>query len=272
MRMRAGTATDALVRRSIETRERRRGFTIVRSPENSHYWFANCLLLDAEPAPTSYDAWLDACAKCFASVEIERLVVVWEVPDCDGLAPYAGSLLRECATVFVTHETPPSAAPFETREFVATSDWSAALELFTQELLADGSSEQANFEAWRFRVYRRDVAAGRSRFWGIWLDGRLAAYTGLYFEAAWARFVTPVTHAAYRRRGLFRTLAASGIHSVLATHPNATIVIAAERGSYAATIYERMGFRAVGEQHALIAPLDRGERARSSSCVTGGKT
>ena len=251
-----GTATDALVRRTIETRDDRGEFTIIRSPENPKFWFANCLLLKTEPARATYDAWLAECARCFAGVPVSRLVVTWEVAGLHGVTADTGSLTPECAIVFTTRSAPCYDGNGNPREFKTASDWSEALALITPELVSDDVENLAKFEAWRFSIYQRDVATGRCLFWGLWLDGRLAAYTGLYFDANWARFVTPVTHHDYRRRGLFRTLASYGIRSILRTNPDATIVIAAERDSYAASIYKRMGFAAVGEQHALIAMPD----------------
>jgi len=65
--LRPGIATDALARASFAIEEQRNGYTIVRSPDRPDYWFGNCLVLDSEPSPASYEDWIQVHADAFAA-------------------------------------------------------------------------------------------------------------------------------------------------------------------------------------------------------------
>ena len=252
-----GIATDALVRASIEVRERRAGYTVVRAPDAPGYWFANCLVLDVAPRPDSYEAWLAECAACFAGSAVQRRIVVWETSERTGRPFHDGPIERECTTIFTSTSAPDRRTSAQIRPLLSDDDWARALQLLIADLAAEGNMSRSEFESWRFGIYRRDAAAHRCRAWGAWLDGRLVAYAGLYFNAELARFFTPVTDPAYRRRGLFGALAAIGMRHVLDRHPHATIVVGAEKGAFTERVYARLGFRATAEQHALVAPMVR---------------
>ena len=77
--LRPGIATDALARASFAIEEQRDGYTIVRSPDRPDYWFGNCLVLDSEPSPASYEDWIQVHADAFAGVPVRRRVVLWGV-------------------------------------------------------------------------------------------------------------------------------------------------------------------------------------------------
>ncbi len=250
-----GDATDALVRASITVREAFDGYTLVRCPEAPSYWFANCLALDREPAPSAYASWLEKHAAAFAGVPVQRRVVTWEIDARRGLASYDGPIQRERTTIFTTRRAPrrtPTLARI--RPFDCARDWAAGLAMQACEWTDSGNAAFVAFEAWRFGHYRRDAAAGACRMWGAWIDDELVAIAGLYANQTWARFINPLTKPQYRRRGLFGAIASLGIAQTLGAWPDATVVIAAESGGETEALYEHLGFHAVGEQHALISP------------------
>jgi hypothetical protein len=251
-----GIATDALVRASFALEERHDGYTIVRSPGKPDYWFGNCLVLDSEPAPASYDGWIRAHAEAFAGVPVKRRIVLWENDTRKSLEPYDGPLSRESVTILTTRQSPACATTLaRIAPLASQNDWDAALVLVKQERIEAGNPEQVDFAMWRFEGHHRDADAGRCRVWGAWIGEDLVAFAGLYANGEWARFITPVTKAEYRRRGLFSTLASRAMSETLALFPGTTVVIAAEKGSGLEQLYEGLGFRVAGEQHALVAEV-----------------
>ena len=87
-------------------------------------------------------------------------------------------------------------------------------------------------------------------------DGdELVAFAGMYASDRWARFITLVTAPAYRRRGIFGALASIAIAATLRSHPDATVVIAAEAGSAPERTYLGLGFEPIGEIRALVAEV-----------------
>jgi hypothetical protein len=254
---RPGIATDALTRASFAIEEPRDGYTIVRSPERPDYWFGNCLVLDSEPAPERYGDWIRAHAEAFAGTPVKRRVVLWENDARKDLEPYDGPLARDSVTIFTTRRSPGRATQrARIAPLASQRDWDAALTLVKHERIEAGSPEQVDFATWRFNGHHRDADAGKCRVWGAWSEDDLVAFAGLYANDEWARFITPITKAEHRRRGLFSALANRAMSQTLALFPGATIVIGAEKGSETLEkLYEGLGFRAAGEQHALVAQL-----------------
>lgn len=251
--LRPGIATDALARASFAIEEQRDGYTIVRSPDRPDYWFGNCLVLDSEPSPASYEDWIQVHADAFAGVPVRRRVVLWENGYARDLEPYNGPLARESVTIFTTRRPPGRTTTLaRIAPLVSQTDWDAALVLVRRERIDAGTPEQVEFATWRFEGHRRDVATGRCRVWGAWIGDELVAFAGVYASGAWSRFITPITGAEYRRRGLFSTLASVAIDESLSSFPRTTIVIGAERGSGLETLYEGLGLRVAGVQHALV--------------------
>lgn len=213
-------------------------------------------MLEREPAPERYENWLGQHSIEFVGVPVARRVVVWETSSRTGLSPYDGVIERECSTVFTLRHLPMgTAAVAEIRALATASDWAAALAMSRDQLAQDGYPERADFEAWRFGVYRADAALGRSRFLGAFAGSALVAFAGWYANEAYARFVTPITRPEFRRQGFFAALARAAAEETLRKHPRATIVIVAARGSEPERLYERLGFQAIGEQSAIIGAV-----------------
>ena len=248
-------ATDALVRASIVVRVPRDGYTIVSAPERPDYWFANCLVVAHAPAPENYERWLAAHAAAFDGRPVKRRVVVWEVSERRELPPYDGPIERQRSTVFRARGVTPPHSIARLCEFDDSSHWEAAAGMERAALIGDGFADRVEFAAWRFGIYHADATRGRCRVWGAFADDRLVAYAGLYANDRYARFITPVTEPAFRRQGLFRALCSVAIAETARVHPRANVIIVAETGEDPERIYERLGFDAIGEQHALIAPV-----------------
>ncbi len=252
------TATDALVLASIALRTKIAGCTVVAAPGCPDYWFANCLVLDREPEPALYPSWIARHAGEVAGRRAQRRVVVWETAGQRLREPPAAAKSFEygCSTVFAVRGPPRRQGSFaHIREFDRPSDWPAAAALERQQVSADGQPSQADFVTWRFQLYRADAERGRCRFWGAFADRELLAFAGLYADDLWARFVTPITQPAFRRRGLFGALCNVGVGETLSSRPGTRVVIVAARDDAAERIYLRLGFEPVGRQHALIAPV-----------------
>ncbi len=209
-------------------------------------------MLDRTPAPSTYAIWIAEHARAFEGVPVKRHVVVWETAVAADAAPYDGPLERERSTVLTIRRPPIREAPITLHELVSDGDWNdtAALDATHWSSLGD---DFAAFGGWWSGVVRRDAAAGRCRVWGARDGDELVAFAGMYASDRWARFITPVTAPAYRRREIFSALASVAIAATLRTHPDATVVIAAEAGSAAERTYLGLGFAPVGELRALVA-------------------
>jgi len=248
--------TDALARAGIERRRAFDGYTLVEVPERRDFWYGNALVLDREPAPHDWPAWLDRHARHFAGTRVRRHVVVWEVDGARDAAPApaadaGGALDRN--TVFVRREPlAGEAIAAAVRELCDDAAWREAESIALAEVGADAAPGFADFERWRFANERKAAHAGRLRTWGFCDGGSLLGYAGIYASASCARFATPVTRASHRRRGIFRALCTTAVNATLRTYPGIPVVICAATGSAPAAVYTRLGFDPVGEQYGLV--------------------
>ena len=111
--------------------------------------------------------------------------------------------------------------------------------------------ENGDFTRRRFDCVRDDVRGGRARVVGICEDGRLRNTVGLYRGDGIARFMTPVTRAAERGRGLFGACARTLIAWANAGEPR-RVVIAADPDDRPVATYRRLGFVPISYLEAII--------------------
>ncbi len=247
--------SDALVLASIALRERHDGYTVVDVPSRPDFWYGHALVLDLPPAAPELAAWVERHALHFPAAYVRKRTIVWET-EGDAVraprveAPPHGVLER--SIVFVRTERYGAPPDERIRPLRDDADWDAAAALNAAEE-EDSSLAMQSFARWRFGVVRADAARGRMRMWGLWHEGALAAFAGVYASDALARFATPVTREPDRGRGFFRRLCETAVDATLDERPDATIVICATAGEAPEAIYRRLGFTAAGEVYGFLA-------------------
>src|ERR1700676_3410577 len=231
-----GIATDALVNDAIVRRVRQGDYVVLDTPSRRDSWFGHGFVLDASPDAAGVAALLDEGRTHFAALGAARFVIQWErahdAPDCFPDAP-AGTL-RDRSLVMVYDGPLP-----EADRRVADHDdarWDEAGALVEEQY-----PEHGDFTRWRFDCVRDDVRGGRARVVGICEDRRLLNTGGPYRRDVIACFMTPVTRAAERGRGLFGACARTLIAWANAGEPR-RVVIAADPDDGPVATYRRLGF------------------------------
>lgn len=137
----------------------------------------------------------------------------------------------------VTAHAPPA---LPTRE-LAPEELDATCELAWQ--ISDRHDEGYRaFLAGHARWLATTVAEGRAHFVGAFDGSTLVASLGVFPIGTIARYQQVQTHPSYRRRGLAGALLARAARR---GGPVERFAILTEQGSPAASIYRRVGFRAV---------------------------
>ena len=250
----AATISDAIVRGGTSTWEQRDGYALVETPSRRDFWFGNMLVLGAAPSPDNYAGWLSLCARTFAGRGVKRHVVQWETAGIgDDVAAVTLPNVELHRNVVFCHSGSPIAAPesFAIRPLVSAEDLAAACAID----VADAEPSHVDFIRWRFGLVAADALAGRAQLFGAWDGERLTAFAGIYLTPEYARFSTPVTDPAFRRRGLFGALCARIVALAAERTPEARIVIVAEEGSAAESLYRKLGFEPAGRQYALVETI-----------------
>jgi ribosomal protein S18 acetylase RimI-like enzyme len=248
------TISDAIVRGGASTFEQRDGYAVVETPARRDFWFGNMLVLDAAPSPDEYAAWLSLCARTFAERGVRRYVVQWETAgSADDLTAVALPNVELHRNVVLCYPGSSLSVPdsFAIRALESDGDLAAACALD----VADAEPAHADFVRWRFGLVAGDCRAGRAHVFGAWEGERLTAFAGVYLTPDYARFSTPVTGRAFRRRGIFSALCARIVALAAERTPAARIVIVAEEGSDAERLYRKLGFEPAGRQYALVETI-----------------
>ena len=254
-RDRLGMLTDLHVQPDLTRVLDRAGYRVVITESFPGYWFGNLVSLDTPPTPQDLDAWFEVARAELGTIGgLQKLILDWEtslaIPGDPHLWP-AGTA-HECGTVMTC---PPRAHAFSAvpdvrcRSVSGDGAWGEVVDLACDEF---GGSD---FEHWRLGAFRRAVEAGKGLWWGAWYGPLLVASCGLFEAGDYLRFQDVVTRQRYRRHGICRFLCETALQEAWSRQSRASAVIVAERGTDAERLYRRLGFEAVGWQHALLRSI-----------------
>lgn len=244
--------------------ERRDGYVVVRSPANpTHYW-GNLLLFDDPPAPGDRERWEALFATEFAGQPAsDHITFGWD--RCDGELGAAGSEFAAHGYE-LEHNTGLVAAPaqirhhpranrdVEVRRLDPRPEADAALWDAVVELQVTGrdtarfpaEAPQRAFYTARIRELRQMFCAGGGG-WYVAIDPAAGAAgvvgsLGIVVTSGRARFQAVDTVPSHRRRGICTRLVVDGARDAEERHGARQLVIVADPGYHAMSIYESVGF------------------------------
>ncbi|WP_111768568.1 GNAT family N-acetyltransferase [Nakamurella deserti] len=254
-----GYRTDlALLRLGGSVVDDRGDHLVVRSLHNPHHFWGNFLLLDAVPAPTDVDRWVDRFAATFPGAG--RLTLGFDGTD-GTVADLAAFTARGCsaeaqAVLTATEVRPPGrrdpAAEF--RPLRDDADWAQSVELRLR-CNTDDPSYDRMFVTAHAATQRRLVTDGPGVWFGAFVDGHLVAQLGLVRTGAGlARYQSVETDPAFRRRGLATGLLHDAGRHGLERLGARTLVIVADSDDVAVHLYRAIGFRDAETQCQVEGP------------------
>ena len=238
-------------------------YLVIRAPSNPSYWWGNFLLFANPPKAGDAERWTNLFGREIGEPPaVNHGVFGWdttngEVGEVAEFLRRGFSLSREVVLTARELAKPPKYNEAAVvRRLERDEDWEAALELSI-------ACRDAQFEREAHRVYlsrkladyRAMSRAGLGDWHGAFLEGRLVAGLGLFFDAnaadgAVGRFQSVETHPDFRRRGLCGRLVYEVARGALEEGVN-TLVMIADEDYHAAKIYESVGFRPAERQVAL---------------------
>jgi GNAT superfamily N-acetyltransferase len=247
--------SERAVTNSYMRRTKEAAFIVRETPSRPGYWYGHGFEVLQSPNDAQLAALAaDGVAKFGAIAGTERFVILDEAPA--GALPVRATLppntVVQRDSVHV-HDRGPDAATAVRDAAVlpvaGDAEWSTLADL----LVADASPDQEAFHRWLAGTWHADVEAGSAHVVGIRDAGRLVAYAGLYDapDEPLARFITPVTHPSYRKRGYFSACARALLADAYARGVR-TIVICAAPDSPQERLYRALGFRHVADRDAFI--------------------
>lgn len=238
-------ATDlAILELSGSTVERLDDHLLVRTPQNPHYHWGNCLLVTDATAIDDAERWLARFAAAFPQADWVAIGLP-SMPQ-DAHAWLSRGIELEQLDVLAARERPRSAPlsdGYTVRE-VAGDDW----EQLTQHRLAENRASGEHTPDGYERFMRETIAArqslcdaGDAVWFGAFAGDELVADLGIVRCGTIARYQDVATVEAHRRRGL-----ASHLLGVAAEWSASrgcdTWVIVTESTNDAGRVYRRAGF------------------------------
>jgi ribosomal protein S18 acetylase RimI-like enzyme len=259
------------------TVRREDGYLVVRSPTNpTHYW-GNLLVFDEPPVPGDGLRWEALFAAAFAGEpRVIHRTFAWDrTDDAPGavdsefrprgydVEPSVGMIAspdeihphpRASADVAVRALDPRPGSPDERY-------WEQVLELQAAARDPDSSETEEGhrvFSRARQAELRTMFQAGAGA-WYVALDGDVVAGSmGIVVTGGRARYQAVDTAVTHRRRGICSRLLVDAARHAVATYGAARLVIVADPGYHAATIYESVGFRPVERVWGVCRPPGAG--------------
>lgn len=258
-----GTNTDRFVQPADTRFLERDAYTVILTPSCPDYYSGNYLMLRQPPRADALGPWVEAWRQEFAAApEVRAMILQWE--SAASMPPWGHGATRfEVAglsaplelsnTVVMALDTlvpPAGAPPAEARPATSDEDWHQILELTLEDVAPDDGA-RVRFHQFRLREYRALAEQGSGAWWMSVHDRELWGSAGFFVCGDLARFQEVMTRAAARRRGVCTHLVHAMLDHHLSRAPGATIVIVAEPGSTAESIYRRLGFREVSRLWTL---------------------
>lgn len=224
----------------------RGNYIVVETPDDPGYYHGNLLVLPAAPQIGEVSYWMRKFhEELGGNPAIKHVTLCWDgITGDEG----AGDELRGAGFTLDTHQVmvaehvdaEPAALPTRALgadEVLATADLEWAMGDRHDETYRQFLQRRA---AW----HRTLVTRGIARFYGAFDGNALVASLGIVRVGNVARYQDVQTLPAYRKRGLARTLLATGAQAAIADGAD-RVVIVTEPHSAAARLYTRAGFRAI---------------------------
>ena len=233
-------------------------YLVIRTPSNPSYWWGNFLLFANPPGAGDAARWTELFKREIGvPPAVNHMVFGWDTVNGDagevaGFLERGFSLAREVVLSAQEVVKPPKTSEAaEVKPLTEDWEWEAALELSV--MCRDPRFEEdahRTFLARKFANYRAMSRAGLGSWHGAFLEGKLVADLGLFFDGEVGRFQSVETHPDFRRRGLCGRLVYEVARAALQERAE-TLVMIADEEYHAAKIYESVGFRPAERQVAL---------------------
>lgn len=239
----------------------------IRSPHNPAFHWGNFLLVKQEGLVAGDDVarWLGRFTPAFPGAAHRCLGVddpVGALPPGVEPAVAAAGLEVERHTVMVGRAGEVGGVgadhpEVECRPLSTDAEWQASAELDLAEHTDQPAEEFAEFVTAKVRAFRRLQDGGHGAWFGAFIGDRLAGQLGLFTDGSGlARFQDVLTSSRFRRRGLARALVAHACRTAVDDWDVRRLVMVADPGYHAITLYRSLGFADAEAQLAISRPVD----------------
>lgn len=237
---------------------------VVRTPHNPTFWWGNFVLLREAPAPGSLAHWERVFEESFPGAAHRAFGVDGAAGDLGGFAGAEsagyGVDVSAVMTAVAVHEPPHPhrGALCRALDLTDPADREAAIDV---QMSTAGDREPVAHREYLARTMEAMCGlqlAGHGAWFGAFLDGRMASGMGLFSDGSGvARFQSVSTRPEAQGRGLAGTLVHHVSRYGLTTLGARVLVMVADPGYHAISVYRSVGFAATERQVQIERAGDR---------------
>ena len=243
--------TDLIFHRFDASVVDRDAYLVITTPSNPSFWWGNYVLFAEPPQADDFDKWIETFSKEIGPGE-QVGHMAFGIDGTEGdtgqVQPFieSGFVLEENVVLTATTVTPPTKynQHVEIRPLTKAWEWEEAVE--TQVLYRPLELQESSYRIFKRRLmarYQRMAEAGLGNWFGAFLEGKLVADLGVFFDGEVARYQSVGTHPEYRRRGICGTLVFHAANYAFDTYGVDTLVMVADEHYHAAKVYKSVGFK-----------------------------
>lgn len=240
----------------------KQNYIVIRTPSNQGYHWGNYLVFQDAPSPGDETRWPLIFREEFADLPgVQHILFTWATRSEGSAVPafceLGYSLENSLALVASSvHRPQKYNNEVSVRPLASDADWESAVQ---NQIMVNEKYEPNKFERFKrlqMANYRLMAEAGRGRWFGAFLNGKLVADLGVYFETEVGRFQSVVTHPQYRRLGICGRLVFDAANLAFSEFKVKRVAMVADADYHAAKIYESVGFLPVETTYCLASGRD----------------
>lgn len=258
-----GQRTDLMLRSFESIIENKPNYIAIRTPQNPSFRWGNFLIFPAPPQAGDFDNWKTLFAqKIGTPPTVNHFCFTWDRTTgeigASKIFIEAGFRLEESVTLTARSVNPPPKlnTDCKIRTLETAQDWSEWLALALDAMAAEPPEKREGegyklFLENKIAERKRMIAAGWGKWFGAYLNGKLASSMGLFVRDGLGRFQSVDTHPHFRRLGLAGTLLYYVAQRGFTEMGAKDLVIIADQHYFAKNIYASVGFRPTERTHSL---------------------
>lgn len=232
-----------------ETTEKDKYF-VIKTPKRPNYFWGNYILMKDPPHNGCFNDWVkifedeignkSSLGYCAITFDLggDEIFDTSEFSD-NGFKVGTDKILVADKIV----EPKKLNSQFNVKEYDLSKNIDSFVEVHFDSDWAYGSEQaQTKFLKEQATEFQSLIERNIAKRFGAFLENKLVADLGIYWNNDFIRFNNISTHPAYRRKGVCSTLVYNVSKNLLDNDPDKKLVMQADEDYHAASIYESIGF------------------------------
>ncbi len=226
-------------------------YLVAKTHSNPNYFWGNLILFKSKPTKGDFRLWKEIFLNEFQNPRIYHMTFAWDSPEgeqgeCSEFLENGFEIEKNIVLIATSVNKPPKLN--ESIE-VRPIDLENYMEECIECLLSCADTENLSKESWKnfytnsMKQFHQFTNNGYGKWFGAFIEGRLAGSLGVFLDGDVARYQLVSTHQRFQRKGVCSSLVyKSAVHAF--HHMGAkTLVMVADGEYHAAKIYESVGFK-----------------------------